>query len=285
MVSSKATIKLGSFKIFLHLLYILLFVTIFLYLLFWLSKEYTFRLNISISSGKISVKSDRVVVYLTQKSRIPQLATSLWCLFENFINRFNYTILIFHTGDVSLDDIVSNLSSSYRLSPSQLSLIELHTVDNFYTYPSSYTPERNPSETDAQVNYAHLYPHYQQMCAFWFRKVFLHPRLHNVQYFMRLDTDSYLLSPLTYDPFAFMARHQLAYGYRARLRELCCEQNIARFVRDYVHSRGLDANQLPSSVKWMLTGERPALERVARLLAPVNSRIAMYYNNFEVRPF
>lgn len=53
------------------------------------------------------------------------------------------------------------------------------------------------------------------MCAFFATQIFAHPRLRDVTYYMRLDTDSYLLSPPCADPFARMHARNASYGFRA----------------------------------------------------------------------
>ena len=42
------------------------------------------------------------------------------------------------------------------------------------------------------------------MCAFFSAPIFTEPRLQNVTYYMRLDTDSLIKEPLCYDPSEVM---------------------------------------------------------------------------------
>jgi mannosyltransferase len=57
------------------------------------------------------------------------------------------------------------------------------------------------------------------MCAFYATEIFDHPRLANVDYYFRLDTDSYIEAPSCYDPLEIMYQQKLAYGYRAYGRD------------------------------------------------------------------
>lgn len=53
------------------------------------------------------------------------------------------------------------------------------------------------------------------MCAFFTASIFDHPRLQNVTYYMRMDTDSLITEPLCYDPFEVMHIRRRSYGYRS----------------------------------------------------------------------
>ena len=53
------------------------------------------------------------------------------------------------------------------------------------------------------------------MCRWNFMRLVLHPRIQALDYYCRLDTHSYVRSPLTYDLFNFMAAQRLAYGFVA----------------------------------------------------------------------
>ena len=57
------------------------------------------------------------------------------------------------------------------------------------------------------------------MCAFFAREIFHHPRLQNVTYYMRLDTDSYIFKPVCYDPIDLLHAHNRSYGYRIATRD------------------------------------------------------------------
>src|ERR1700722_5300935 len=52
------------------------------------------------------------------------------------------------------------------------------------------------------------------MCAFFAKDIFHLPRLRDVTYYLRLDTDSYIFEPLCYDPFERFHQRNLSYAYR-----------------------------------------------------------------------
>ena len=51
------------------------------------------------------------------------------------------------------------------------------------------------------------------MCSFFSTQIFFHPRLKDVTYYMRVDTDSLFTAPLCYDPIEVIHRRQRLYGY------------------------------------------------------------------------
>lgn len=51
------------------------------------------------------------------------------------------------------------------------------------------------------------------MCSFFASEIFSHPRLKDVTYYMRMDTDSFFTAPLCYDPFEVMHLRRRSYGY------------------------------------------------------------------------
>ena len=56
---------------------------------------------------------------------------------------------------------------------------------------------------------------YQNMCRWNFMGLVRHPRIQALDYYCRLDTHSFVRSPLGYDLFDFMAARRLAYGFVA----------------------------------------------------------------------
>lgn len=57
------------------------------------------------------------------------------------------------------------------------------------------------------------YVGYHHMCRFFADQIFKHPRIRSLTYYMRLDTDSYILEPLCYDPIDKVHRAGKMYGY------------------------------------------------------------------------
>lgn len=73
------------------------------------------------------------------------------------------------------------------------------------------------------------------------RTIFTEPRLQNVTYYMRLDTDSLIKEPLCYDPFEVMHTRKRAYGYRPHLN--AADAALVR-VRTLLHNYALEHPEL-----------------------------------------
>ena len=54
---------------------------------------------------------------------------------------------------------------------------------------------------------------YRHMCRFQSKLIYEEPILMGLDYYWRLDDDSQILAPISYDVFAFMQQRQLLYGY------------------------------------------------------------------------
>jgi mannosyltransferase len=52
------------------------------------------------------------------------------------------------------------------------------------------------------------------MCAFFSYKIFNHPRIRDLTYYLRLDDDSYVREPACFDPFEYMHVNNKSYAFR-----------------------------------------------------------------------
>lgn len=79
-----------------------------------------------------------------------------------------------------------------------------------------------PEETKRKI--PALYPHpthahsgfsmgYRHMCDFFAGSLYEQPVLQDYEYYLRLDTDSFILSKIPYDIFGWMKAHACEYGY------------------------------------------------------------------------
>ncbi|KAF8194775.1 glycolipid 2-alpha-mannosyltransferase-domain-containing protein [Mycena galopus ATCC 62051] len=58
------------------------------------------------------------------------------------------------------------------------------------------------------------WPAYHHMCAFFSYKIFNHPRIRDLTYYLRLDDDSYVREPACFDPFEYMHVNNKSYAFR-----------------------------------------------------------------------
>lgn len=274
----------------------------------------------AINIEKFSFDGESVLVYLAQPRRFGQFISSLEIAYNNLLRRFPHRIVVFHNGDMKKEHILAHLMPRLKLDSLSNTPSALNSIPNFnnnfqvnsnlsnashtQSNPQTATATRAPHPADlielhellywsdfppgftspptSEIVAGGSYPSYQRMCSFWARGVFLQPRLANVSYFMRLDTDSFLLSRLDYDPFEFMARHRLRYGYRVKARESCCIHNFVHWFRVYMQSRGISESQLSRELKWIANETIPPLDMSPIEGSPADSKLAQYFNNFEV---
>lgn len=224
---------------------------------------------------RASSRSERVICFLTKRSGLDDLKRSLHFLFANFNDRFGYPVLVFHTGDLPHELLDREMAGT--LNERQRALLEAHEVKDFMEFPPGYDQKLGPIPNPF---YTSRYPGYHQMCAFWFRKVFLQPRMRHVEYYWRFDTDSYLLSDVRYDVFGFAARHNITYGYRARFIETCCAEYMTKFLHMYIDARHLHA-LVSDELSWVLR-QTNATWASGPFRNPPGNLLGVFYNNFEI---
>ena len=120
------------------------------------------------------------------------------------------------------------------------------------------------------------------MCAFWFRHTFLQPRLRNVKYLMRLDSDSIILSNVSYDIFDFMEINQIKYAFKFRQGENdCCAKRMAEYVYNYSNHYSL-LERTSHELSWLKNMSNATLTENPSTLNPIGHQPDTYYTNFEV---
>ena len=115
------------------------------------------------------------------------------------------------------------------------------------------------------------------MCAFYASTIFDHPRLANVTYYLRLDTDSYIFRPLCYDPIARFHAHNRTYAYRSATRDPAwVTHGMWAFVDEYAKANpDVDAVMRKNGWWWPEGSNRDHDKMVAE-------DFPTYYNNFEI---
>ena len=156
------------------------------------------------------------IVYLVRSTKedIDGLNKSLDLVSKNILP---YTkdldILLFH--EESLDNFLPDII--------KLPNIKLHKIEfNIPEYPEEIKnniPEFYPHPTHGKGPIAWGHPGftlgYRHMCRFFAGEIFKNDILKEYDYYMRLDTDSFILSPLNYDIFKWAKENKCYYGYIA----------------------------------------------------------------------
>lgn len=115
------------------------------------------------------------------------------------------------------------------------------------------------------------------MCAFYASTIFSHPRLAEVDYYLRLDTDSYIFRPLCYDPISRFHAHNLTYAYRSRTTDPdWVTHGMWALVDEYARKNpDVDATMRQNGWWWPAGSDRDHKKMVTEAFPT-------YYNNFEV---
>jgi hypothetical protein len=154
--------------------------------------------------------SKSAIVYMTRLQDLWLLRYSLRFLFENFNKEAKYPIVIFHDdlNAEAVKSLAAVLKQDLGYIPDNIKFVGLQ----FETPPSvSIDPHLyDPPLTQFRLGYRH-------MCRFFGGLVFNHPALSEYKYCWRLDSDSFILSSVTNDPFKQMERTGSKYAFLDRV--------------------------------------------------------------------
>lgn len=151
------------------------------------------------------------IVYLLNNNSkdILNFRKSIYLLIQHYYQHFPSDIICFHEYDFPLEEI--------QLLRSHLKHISINFVPIVFTMP-----EYNISITN---NIPQYYPHpdypgstgfsigYRHMCRFFSGEIFKNEYLQKYKYIWRLDTDSFILAPITYNVFQTLKDCNAIYGY------------------------------------------------------------------------
>jgi hypothetical protein len=125
---------------------------------------------------------------------VADLGRSLSRLYANYIRAFPCDIYIFHEADLA-ESVRIDIQ---RSAPMPVVFCEIQ-------FPA-VTPPVDIDASPYRMGYRH-------MCHFFANDIFHRPELKDYAYYMRLDTDSMILSPLSFDLFDYMQASDGLYGF------------------------------------------------------------------------
>jgi alpha 1,2-mannosyltransferase len=139
------------------------------------------------------------VVYLTRscEQSLQNLERSLSLLASNFLPWSPADVIVMHESDWNPAGAAQRLSGVN---------VQYACVD------FSAVPEGMEKLSRRQRGYRH-------MCHFFANDIFLRNELSDYRYVMRMDDDSYILSPLRQNVFETMQKHAFLYAYRAIVKD------------------------------------------------------------------
>ena len=146
-----------------------------------------------------------VIVYMSRMRDVPLLFRSLSLLCLNFKYIKDYPIVVFH------DDIdrgtISNLMVALHKKFGFIPQLKFESL--VFEMPSWVSDDPNAYS----VSLNEFWMGYRHMCRFHSGGIYRDPRLQKYDYYWRLDSDSYIYSPIAYDPFERMETEGLEYAF------------------------------------------------------------------------
>ncbi len=192
------------------------------------------------SSAVPPARNRDAVVYLTRSSQLDLLKRSVDLLCDNFLPDNPADVFVFHEDDCDLDAL---RRATERADPA------------FCRVDFSSVPPGCENLPRGQIGYRH-------MCRFFANEWFLRPELDGYGFVMRMDVDSFILSPCKTDLFATMRRQGSRYAYRAVLND------APRFCTGLWRTAATHF-------------EKNGIETKARLFADIREN-GIFYTNFEI---
>ena len=149
------------------------------------------------------------IFILTQNNseRKTYLKTSLYFLFKNYNQKYKYPIIILHEGDYderAQDEISKSVREPFRY------LLSFKQIDKRdFDIPEHIDKDKVKHIVDLQPVPYWRNIKYRLMCNFWINHFMKYTK--DYEYVMRLDDDSIIEEPLTYDLFELMIIKKLVY--------------------------------------------------------------------------
>ncbi|KAF8311369.1 nucleotide-diphospho-sugar transferase [Clavulina sp. PMI_390] len=145
---------------------------------------------------------DAAIVYYIQLSRLDSLVQSLSLMQRNIAWKRQWPIILFHDRDFDYELQQKRLFEYMLDLPwSREGALEVQKRVEFIHLDLPFPPGVSPDICIYKPEiFEDRWPGYHQMCHFFAQSIFNHPRITNLTYYMRLDTDSYILEPLCFDP-------------------------------------------------------------------------------------
>lgn len=195
--------------------------------------------NISHSQQILPLKAAIVILVDDRPKRLQSTCDGLQALQKNLILRFRYPILLFHDQKFPLvqKQFLQNCTTA------ETRFIEINMSPQPLLEDDSVMPLINCSTCSWG---------YLKMIHFFFVDIFLHPAVRELDFFMRLDSDSAILSPIEYDPFEFMRKNKKHYGFRQRgLTPRLVSMNMWPFVNSFLQAQKVKRKYWPIHTYWL----------------------------------
>lgn len=149
------------------------------------------------------MKQNACICYITCLRDVNLLIRSLALLHNNWSYAKDYDTIVFHDDltPMHISKINVELHRNLGYVPNiKWTKIQFNMPSHVSTDPSKYI-----------VDLREFWMGYRHMCNFHSWEIY--EKLKDYEYYLRLDSDSYILGPINIDLFDFMKQNDLSYGY------------------------------------------------------------------------
>jgi len=204
------------------------------------------------------IRERACIIYLITQREEENFRKSIQTVYKYFNKQFRYPVIVFYDQFYPLKDMVNLIQDLRKYDPPiKFEFVEFKT-------PAHYDREKNPP-----VVWPSNHLGYQIMIRFWLKELFFLPVMQNYRYFMRFDTDSFIHTPINFDPFLVMKENNYTYGYRTIFKD---EAYVTVGMYDFLEAYERTHKTLAKRNK--LDIPPPGEKR--------NKGTPMMYNNFEI---
>ena len=223
------------------------------------------------------------ITYLLRSSSddINMINRSLSLLEINLLSKTkNYDVIIFHENN--LGDLKNKINTNIELIFHEISIATPNYSDDIKSIIPEFFP--HPTHGNGPIAWGHpgFTMGYRNMCRFFsgeFHKIKI---LKKYKYYLRLDTDSYILSPLNYDIFEYANNVNLIYGYcdpAIQIDNPKVVEGLKDFTKNYIYSNNtqtyFDINLIPEGKMFYTNFELGLVEWFT------NSEYIKYYKEID----
>jgi len=164
-------------------------------------------------ASPVPAKGKDIIVMSYHPKHVTTVPKALWALNNYFNCQYRIPVFIYY-DHLNAENVA--VLQQISLNASSCSNITLINVDKEFELP----PNVNRTVMQLHINNTLPMPQsYRSMCRFWSGLFYQHPSLLPYDYYWRLDTDGYLISPTTFNPFDVMRRENLLYATRILMGE------------------------------------------------------------------
>jgi len=223
------------------------------------------------------------VTYLLRSSQddIDMINKSLSLLKKNLLSKTNNCdVIIFHENN--LGDLKNKINTNLNLIFNEISIEPPLYNDEINLLIPEYYP--HPTHGNGPIAYGHpgFTMGYRNMCRFFSGKFHELSILSNYEYYLRLDTDSYILTELNYDIFEFAKQNDLIYGYcepAVQIDNPKVVEGLKEFTKNYIVSNNItaytDIDSIPEGKMFYTNFELGKIDWF------INSEYINYFNAIE----